>query len=440
MRIFRKLLKFGLTLVVVVACVVGVACLVKRQVYVAICDAFPVAIEEPGATAVELDLNPHLSPPGELSGNAYIASEAESEEIDPDAGRARTLAAIEAGLPDATAEDREIWLTELKGESPEDIREILSLHRRLSPPQMLSGGDRQQERDGLQLMSADAPPPQLLQPHGLPRSPESPLPIRGSDDALRLLESSIKAIQSAEQVILNNIANANTTGFKRSRVLFGDEPYQHVALPGQVDQEGRPTTSGIALGAGTRILANQVDVSQGRLRQTQQALDLAIQGEGYFQIKDGNRILFARAGSFAVNANGEIVLASKDRARPLEPAFTYTVRGVEKIMVSPEGLVEVLQPGQSQMTLIGQVMLAQFVNRQGLMACGDNLFEANAASGNPCINTPGRNGVGQIRQGALEESNVVMADELSELRRMQEQLMTLQKLLVELGGQASAGR
>jgi flagellar basal-body rod protein FlgG len=414
----------GLSFFVIAACVVGTACLVKRQVYVAICDAFPVAFDGPIGPSVDLDT------PDELSGSAYIASQVEA--ADEEAGRARVRLdraqqAIEEGLRDASPEEREIWLSELKNEAPEDIRGILSLHRQLSQPQTVPTDGGSPEGDRVQLTSAEAPPPRLLQP-----SESTPQP-RATDDALGLLDSSIKAVQSAEQVILNNIANASTIGFKRSRALFGDEPYRQVALPGQYDTDGRPTTSGIALGAGARIVASQIDISQGRLRETQQVLDLAIRGEGYFQIKDGNRILYARAGAFTVNANGEIVLASKDRSQLLEPSITVP-QDTRQISVSHDGIVSVLQPGQNYLSQIGQIQLAKFVNPQGLVARGENLYESNAASGNPQISTPGQDALGEIRQCALEESNVVIADELAELRRLQEQLQALQQLQREFGG------
>ena len=247
------------------------------------------------------------------------------------------------------------------------------------------------------------------------------------------MESSVKATQSAEQVILNNIANANTVGFKRSRVLFGDEWYRQVAVPGQVDQEGRPSTLGAALGTDTRAIANQFDVSQGRLRHTKQQLDLAIQGDGYFQINDGRRILYTRSGAFSVNANGQIVLVSNNHPRLLEPSITIPVDS-QRIEVSHDGIVSVQQPAVPYMMQIGQIQLARFIDPRGLVAHGESLFENNGATGHPVISTPGENGLGEIRQEYLEESNVVVADESAELRRLQKQLKTLRRLQRELGG------
>src|SRR5262249_24968326 len=149
-------------------------------------------------------------------------------------------------------------------------------------------------------------------PEPLPLPDSSTAPAgRLSTDALGLIESAIDATRTAEQVILNNIANTNTVGFKRSRALFTDMPYRHVAIAGSFDQNGKPASAGVALGGGVKLAATQVDVSQGRLRQTREPLDLAIPGEGYFQINDGNSFLYTRAGSFTLNANGEIVLVSK---------------------------------------------------------------------------------------------------------------------------------
>jgi len=240
-------------------------------------------------------------------------------------------------------------------------------------------------------------------------------------------------LKSAEQVVLNNIANANTVGFKRCRTLFGDLPYRQVDLPGRTDGQDRPTTTGLAIGSGMAVIGTENDVSQGRMRPTKQPLDLAIQGEGYFQINDGHRSLYIRAGTFSVNANSEIVLTSKDRSRLLEPAIRIPIDAT-KVVVSHQGSLSVLEASQTEWQQIGQIQLARFVNPRGLVACGDGLFSSSTASGTPLIANPGEDGEGELRQGFLEESNVVLADELAELRRLQEQLKTLQQLHAEFGG------
>jgi flagellar basal-body rod protein FlgG len=344
--------------------------------------------------------------------------------IDPlESTHPRAKAVIDEEMPDASPEERAIWHAELKRHSPDEIREMLALRHRLSTPFELPAA-----RD-IRLSSAETPGP-------LPFVEAAPaLPARESPDALAVIESAIDALQSAEQVVLNNISNANSVGFKRSRGLFGNMPYKQITFPGQIDNQGNPGTTGIALGSGTSLAATQTDISQGRLRHTKQPLDLAIQGDGYFQITDWDRFIYARAGAFGVNAEGKLVTASHDRARLLEPAI-LTPQDTVQIMISHEGIVSVQQAGQSQLNQLGQIQLARFINPQGLAARGDNLFEQTVASGNPLVSTPGQDGLGEIRQGYLEESNVVVTDELAELRRLREQLTTLRRLQSEFSGTA----
>src|SRR5262249_5873954 len=276
---------------------------------------------------------------------------------DDEAAEERAIAVIDEELREASPEEREIWQAELKGRSPETIREILALRR------SLSGGAPM--TDGIELTAADAP---ALLP--VPEA-DPAIAIRHSDDALGLIDSAIEATRAAEQVILNNIANANTVGFKRGRVLFGDMPYRPMALPGPLDQDSRPASAGIALGSGVRVVATQADLAQGRLRQTREPLDLAIQGEGYFQVNDGNHLLYTRAGSFTTNADGEIVLVSRDRGRVLEPAIIVP-QGATRVTISSHGMVSVLQTGQAQPNPIGQVQLARFISPGALVADGEN--------------------------------------------------------------------
>ncbi|MBI3863953.1 MAG: flagellar hook-basal body complex protein [Planctomycetia bacterium] len=352
-------------------------------------------------------------------------------------GRAKTrpgrrdLATIQAiideELSDATREEREIWEDELKQRTPQEAREILSLRKKFFPVTSL------QRDDDVQFIAGAG---ETTAPRRLPESSLAPAtPI--SADSLALIDSSIDALQTAEQVILNNIANANTIGFKRSRVLFGDSTYKQMALPGQIDNLGRITSSGLAIGSGTAISATQIDVSQGRLRHTKQALDLAIQGDGYFRVNDGNQFLYTRVGSFTVNANQQIVITSKDCSRTIESAITIPQDTIQ-ISISRDGIVSVLQSGQTQLNQIGNVQLARFINPAGLIARGENLYQESSGSGNPIVSNPGQDGLGAIRQEHLEESNVSADDELAELRRLREQLKMLRKLHAEISGAANA--
>jgi flagellar basal-body rod protein FlgG len=424
MKLLRKLLIGAVTAVGVVACLAATVMVVQVCRHLAQRDPR----DNPPAEWFGLGTTYGFAFPGdshEPPGIARVAGFGETDD-DDEAAEEHAMAVIDEELREESPEEREVWHAELKGHSPHTIREILSLRRTLSAaaPRSIT--------EGIELTAADAPA--LL-----------PLPEAGtasasrlSADALGLIESAIEATRAAEQVILNNIANANTVGFKRSRVVFGDLPYRQIALPGPLDQNGRPASAGIALGAGVKLLATQVDVSQGRLRQTGQPLDLAIEGgDGYFQINDGNRFLYTRAGSFNINAKGELVLVSNDRGRPLEPVICVPQDAI-KITISSHGNVSVLQAGQTQLNQIGQIQLARFISPGSLLAHGANLFEATTASGNPQVSNPGQDGLGEIQQGCLEEANVVVSDEMAELRRMQEQLTTLRQLQAEFSGASRA--
>ena len=219
------------------------------------------------------------------------------------------------------------------------------------------------------------------------------------------------AMQFRLDVIANNLANAQTTAFKSSRVNFEDLYYQHFRVPGMTNTQGRPTSVGMDVGLGVRVQSTELNMTPGSLTNTGGNLDLAIVGDGWFQVNDGTQILYTRAGNFSVNANGEIVLASSDQSRPLEPAITIP-QGTTQISISSDGIVSTLQPGQTQLTQIGNIQIAQFLNNQGLLQVGSNLYSQTVGSGNPNINTPGQNGVGVIQQQFLEASNVEPVTEL----------------------------
>jgi len=223
--------------------------------------------------------------------------------------------------------------------------------------------------------------------------------------------SGMDAMQFRLDVIANNLANAQTTAFKTSRVNFEDLFYQNYKVPGNLNNQGRPTSVGQSVGLGVRVQSTELNMTPGSLTNTGQSLDLAIVGDGFFQINDGTQILYTRAGNFSVNANGEVVLASGNQARPLDPAITIP-QGTTQISISSDGIVSILQQGQTQLTQIGNIQLAQFINPQGLLQQGENLYAMTVGSGLPVINTPGQNGIGTIQQNFLEASNVEPVTEL----------------------------
>jgi len=235
--------------------------------------------------------------------------------------------------------------------------------------------------------------------------------------SLRALYSAgtgMEAFQFNLDVIANNLANASTTGFKRGRANFEDLYYERIKNPGVQDTLGNLTPAGIEVGLGTRVASTTSDFNEGNLVQTEEQFDLAIVGDGFFQIEDGTEILYTRAGNFTVNADGSLVLASADRGRFLEPQITVPPDAVE-VSINSEGFVVAQIAGQQEMTQLGQIELVRFINNQGLLHRGENLFSATEASGPPLVGTPGQEGRGQIRQGFLEQSNVEPVRELVSL-------------------------
>lgn len=236
--------------------------------------------------------------------------------------------------------------------------------------------------------------------------------------AMHTAATGMEAFEFNLDTIANNLANAGTTAFKRSRVNFEDLFYEHYKLPGTQDQVGKLTPTGISLGLGTRVGGTQLDFNNGNLIQTGGELDLAIVGDGFFQVQDGSQILYTRSGTFTKNSEGQLVMASAERGRLLEPAITIPIDAVE-ISVSADGIVSVLQQGSQQMTQVGQIETVRFVNPQGLLQRGENLYAASDASGAAQVGAPGLEGRGMLRQGFLEASNVEPVRELVDLIKTQ---------------------
>ena len=239
--------------------------------------------------------------------------------------------------------------------------------------------------------------------------------------SLRALNSAgtgMKAFEFELDVIANNLANAGTTGFKRSRVNFEDLYYEHLRLPGALDAEGRPTPLGIEVGLGTRVAGTEENFNQGNLLETGGELDVAIAGDGFFAVQDSVETLYTRNGAFTLNADGELVLASAERGRRLQPGITVPPDAVE-VSISADGIVSVLQAGQTQLTQVGQLQITRFVNPQGLLHRGESLFALTEAAGSPLEGNPAEEGRGVLRQNFLEISNVEPVRELVDLIKTQ---------------------
>ena len=219
--------------------------------------------------------------------------------------------------------------------------------------------------------------------------------------------------------IANNLANAGTTAFKRSRANFEDLYYEHLKLPGGQDANGNLTPTGISVGLGTRIGGTQVDYRSGSLLETGNPLDLAIVGDGFFQVDDPDRgTLYTRAGTFTVNDSGQLVMASADIGRLVLPNISIPVDATE-VSVSGGGVVSYLAPGSTEIQQAGTLTISRFANQQGLLQLGENLYAETNASGTAVEGIPGSDGRGTLRQGFLEQSNVEPVRELVDLIKTQ---------------------
>ncbi len=208
----------------------------------------------------------------------------------------------------------------------------------------------------------------------------------------------------------NNLANANTTGFKRNRVAFQDLLYQRVRAAGGEDGAAPPAT--LQMGHGAIAVATIGTFTQGGLTETGNALDLAVNGSGFFavQMPDGSRS-YTRDGAFTLTAEGLMVTQS---GFALDPGIEVPPDALE-LQIQADGTVRALLPGESEPTELGQLELARFQNPAGLRAMGGNLFNETEASGTPIVAQPGEDGVGTVQQGLLEASNVDVVQEMVDL-------------------------
>jgi flagellar basal-body rod protein FlgG len=230
--------------------------------------------------------------------------------------------------------------------------------------------------------------------------------------ALRTAALGMSAQQKGVDNIANNLANANTTGYKRSTIVFQDLLYQTVQAAGENEAGGAARPANLQMGHGAAPIATVRNFTQGGLVETGNALDFAIQGEGFLQIlrPDGS-IAFTRDGTLTVSAEGSLVTQT---GLLIEPDINIPPEAVE-IAVSQDGVVSVRLQGEPDRVEIGQLELARFTNPGGLLAIGGNLYEQTEASGDPVIGTPGTDGLGAIRQGYLEGSNVDVVQEMVNL-------------------------
>jgi flagellar basal-body rod protein FlgG len=227
--------------------------------------------------------------------------------------------------------------------------------------------------------------------------------------SLWISKTGLDAQQTQMDVISNNLANVSTSGFKRSRAVFEDLLYQNIRQAGAQTSQQTLSPTGLQLGTGVKPVSTERIFTQGNLQQTSNDKDVAIQGQGFFQVlmPDGTTA-YTRDGSFQMDNQGQLVTSS---GYPIQPAITVPTNA-QSLTVGRDGVVTVTLPGSTATTQIGAIQLATFINPAGLQSKGENLYVETTASGNPNTTAPGSNGAGTLSQGYVETSNVNVVEEL----------------------------
>jgi flagellar basal-body rod protein FlgG, Gram-negative bacteria len=230
--------------------------------------------------------------------------------------------------------------------------------------------------------------------------------------SLYVAKTGLEAEQTRMDVIANNLANVNTSGFKGSRAVFQDLLYQNLTQPGAQSSQSTQYPSGLQLGTGVRPVSTERLMTQGNLTQTGNSLDVAINGQGFFQVLEPNgTISYTRDGTFQLNNQGQLVTANGYLVQP-----TVTIpASAQSVTIGNDGTVSVTLPGQAAPQQVGALQLASFVNPTGLQSIGDNLYLQTGSSGAPNTGQPTLNGLGSVQQGYLESSNVNVVAELVDM-------------------------
>ncbi len=255
--------------------------------------------------------------------------------------------------------------------------------------------------------------------------------------SLWISKTGMEAQQTQLDAISNNLANVSTNGYKKSHAVFEDLMYQNVRQAGAASTDQTVLPTGLQLGLGTRAVATSRSFSQGNLQQTSNPLDLAVRGNGFFEVQmpDGTTG-YTRDGSFQVSATGQLVT---NNGAPVNPGITIPATATS-VTVGSDGTVSVALPGQTLPQNVGQIQLVNFVNPAGLEPKGQNLYAETAASGTPNAGTAGQNGLGSISQGFVETSNVNVVEELVSMIQTQrayelnsKAISTSDQMLAKLG-------
>jgi flagellar basal-body rod protein FlgG len=237
-----------------------------------------------------------------------------------------------------------------------------------------------------------------------------------SVQSLYTAATGMESLQSKLNVIANNLANVNTTGFKGDRANFEDLFYRNEIFPGAQDTASNYTPTGTHIGLGVRMQSTQTSFVQGAFQESGQPLDVAIEGNGFLTVIDPvtNQNLYTRAGNLSVNNQNQLVIGSAQTGRLVTPQIQFP-QDATGVSISADGRIFYQQPGNPQLQQAGQLTLTLFQNPQGLLKLGENLYAETVSSGSPIQGNPGTQGIGVLRQGFLELSNVEPVRELIDL-------------------------
>jgi len=230
--------------------------------------------------------------------------------------------------------------------------------------------------------------------------------------ALSTAATGMEAQQIMIDIIANNLANVNTTGFKKSRGNFQDLLYRTIRAPGTSVASGVESPTGLQIGMGTRTVSSQRMFSQGQYKSTQNPLDIAIEGKGFFQVQNPNgETMYTRSGGFKADAQGQLVTGE---GYPLDPPITIP-QDATAITIGEDGTVSVQMAGQTDSQEVGTIQVAGFINPAGLEAMGRGLYRQSSSSGQPQEGQAGQEGLGTLAQGFLETSNVKVVEEMIDM-------------------------
>ena len=229
------------------------------------------------------------------------------------------------------------------------------------------------------------------------------------NSALWISKTGLSAEDAEMSAIANNIANVNTNGFKQDRVMFQDLFYQTQEAPGTMLDQNNMMPTGLQFGSGVRVVGTQKLFTEGNVETTDNPFNIAIMGQGFLQVQKANGDLaYTRDGALQVNADGVL---TNSEGLPIQPEIDIP-QGATSLTIGEDGTVTAILPGETDPTELGQITTVNFVNPAGLAAEGDNLYLETAASGQPTEGTPGEDGLGQLKQNALEGSNVDIVNEM----------------------------